>query len=120
MKRSTIIFSLFILFILMVACKKEAAKFEPALVDKEKDEYAGPVVKKAPRQFTPGCQDSDNGIKAEEFGFVNGTYDDGVAFEQRDSCVGPFLVEYFCLENTPANKNIKCENCQEGVCKKSD
>ena len=76
----------------------------------------GSAEKKAVRQFTQSCEDSDKGIMPAVFGKVNGTYDDGVQFEQRDSCVGPFLIEYFCLENTPANKNIQCSKCQEGVC----
>jgi len=100
MKKIFLVFCIFLL-VFSVSCKKTSKASDS---------------KKVLRQFTPGCSDSDNGVNEKTSGFVNGTYDDGVQFEQRDSCVGPFLVEYFCLESVPANKNIKCENCKEGIC----
>ncbi len=107
--RKLIIVALVIL-LFIAGCKKGSEKADVS------DKASSQSTKKVERIFSPGCDDSDGGITPKKEGFVNGTYDDGVQFEQRDSCVGPFLVEYFCLENVPVNKNIKCENCKEGAC----
>ena len=57
-----------------------------------------------------GCSDTDGGQDQNVKGIVtlNGETKD-------DTCVGPFLVEYYCEGDTIANKNIKCE-CSKGKC----
>lgn len=57
-----------------------------------------------------GCSDTDGGQDQNVKGVVtlNGETKD-------DTCVGPFLVEYYCGGDLIANKNIKCE-CSKGKC----
>lgn len=57
-----------------------------------------------------GCSDTDGGQDQNVKGFItlNGETKD-------DTCIGPFLVEYYCDGDTIANKNIKCE-CSKGKC----
>jgi len=60
------------------------------------------------------CEDSDRGIDKEDDGKVSGLLN-GKVYNYVDRCVGPFLIEYYCEDNKPMNKNIKC-NCLAGEC----
>jgi len=64
--------------------------------------------------YPSDCQDSDGGNTPEIRGTVTGTAD-GMAFEETDSCVGDFLVEYYCEDGKKTHTNIRCD-CEDGAC----
>lgn len=71
-------------------------------------------------RVAPGCTDSDNGIKPDVSGIITGALENGEKFEYSDECVsslGEILIEYYCKDGLPANRNIRCENkCVKGAC----
>ena len=60
------------------------------------------------------CEETDDGIDIEYDGKVSGLIN-GKVYNYVDRCIGPFLVEYYCKDNKPLNKNIRC-NCLSGEC----
>jgi len=63
-----------------------------------------------PTQVQSSCSDSDSGIDPK----VKGTVTAGEV-KRTDTCLSPFLVEYYCDNGEIANKNIRCE-CSNGKC----
>ncbi|MBW2980320.1 hypothetical protein KY360_02795 [Candidatus Woesearchaeota archaeon] len=56
------------------------------------------------------CQDSDGGNTPEVKGTVTVT-----GAEETDSCLGDFLVEYYCENGRKTHTNIRCD-CEDGAC----
>jgi len=93
-----------VLLLLFSGCaKKEEIKSE------EKKEISESIQTKG------SCIDSD-GINEKIKGSVRGSFENGSSYVFNDRCEGSiFLIEYYCDENTPINKNFRCE-CEKGAC----
>jgi hypothetical protein len=67
-------------------------------------------------ELNTGCTETDNGLDKANKGEIKGYTADGKYVEVADSCIPPFLVEYYCEDNVVKNKNIRCQICDRGAC----
>ena len=65
----------------------------------------------------PSCTDSDDGVLVRTHGKVSGVLESGEAYEKEDFCLNDIVVEYYCEDNKPVNRNHRCSSdCKEGAC----
>lgn len=105
------------LLLLLAACNKadRGNVLTGNVVGVKKTTKATPIQPFEEFKFV-SCKDSDGGVNAEMFGIVETVLNDGKVVKYEDSCLGSFLVEYYCSGNDVLNKNIPCTNCLGGVC----
>jgi len=98
MKRVLIVILVLLPFILS-ACSKDAGP-------------TGEVVRTA-----PSCTDTDGGVLVRAKGTVSGILESAEAYEKEDFCYTDIVVEYYCENNMPVNRNHRCTTgCKEGAC----
>jgi uncharacterized protein YceK len=97
-----------VILVLLIGCSSADKKVVVA-------EKTGAIITSS-GDLTVNCYDSDGGKILDVKGTVSGTSDGG-SFEETDTCVGDFLVEYYCENGDKTNDNIRCDNtCIDGAC----
>jgi hypothetical protein len=106
-----------IVLMLLVGCARTAIVTEP-VETAPVDETPAAVTEEPAEEAAATCDDSDAGIDTTVDGVVTGVLADGTEYDYRDDCYGGvYIVEYYCEDNTPKSRNIKCENgCKKDIC----
>ena len=123
--KKIVLFSLFVLVILLVACSKQNMPYK-SLSDTKPSSPTGNVIgtqktlkssSPAATSTGPSCTDTDYGNFISAVGKVYGTADDGSEYEMIDTCFRNLLYEYDCNNTKPVVTQTKCKNgCQNGYC----
>jgi hypothetical protein len=97
-----------VLSVLIVGCSPKDMTGN-AILDVEQD-----IVHETGSSLSNTCEETDSGIDKENKGRLSGLKD-GKEYNVVDRCIGDFLVEYYCEDDKPMNKNLRCD-CVNGAC----